>query len=249
MSVCLQWKEWKKAPFPITLGSIQTSVHLTNHLSFSSSSFFQNNQDNQTIQTSKETQTSSPHQMVSWQACPVRTHAKKKSLTYYLRWHTIAHASTHTCTLLYMHTTPTYRPLCVCVCPNRVGSKFIMVRRADGTVLWGLCWDCGGPLINHTDVIGRWEPHGRCRAERWPHVLSPLWLTPDRDGAKERAGEKWRELGGWSGAQMKMRGEENREEKRDGQMEKGMKWREGGRVWIESSLNPRAKGVLYTHTT
>lgn len=52
------------------------------------------------------------------------------------------------------------------VCQGRVGCKFIMVRRADGTVLRGLRWDCGGPLINHTDVIGRWEPHGRCRAQR-----------------------------------------------------------------------------------
>lgn len=64
-----------------------------------------------------------------------------------------------------------------CVRPNRVGCKFIMVRRADGTVLRGPCRDCGGLLINHTDVIGRWEPHGCCRAERWPHALSPLWLT------------------------------------------------------------------------
>lgn len=123
----------------------------------------------------------------------------------------------------YLHTAPAHRPLCVWVCPSRVGSKFIMVRRADGTVVWGLCWDCGGPLINHTDVIGRWEPHGRCRAEHWPHALSPLWLALGRDGVKERertGGGKWR---GWKREE---RGsEENREEKSDGQMERVMKWR------------------------
>lgn len=76
------------------------------------------------------------------------------------------------------------------VCQGRVGCKFIMVRRADGTVLRGLCWDCGGPLINHTDVIGRWEPHGRCRAQRWPHPASPLRLTSDRDGERQWVGEE-----------------------------------------------------------
>lgn len=84
------------------------------------------------------------------------------------------------------------------VCQGRVGCKFIMVRRADGTVLRGLCWDCGGPLINHTDVIGRWEPHGRCRAQRWPHPASPLRLTSDRDGERQRVGEG-NEAGGVKG--------------------------------------------------
>lgn len=79
---------------------------------------------------------------------------------------------------------------------------------------WGrLCWDCGGPLINHTDVIGRWEPHVRCRTEHWPHALSPLWLTPNRDRGRRRAGEKRRGWG-WGGWQKTERwgSEENIEE-------------------------------------
>lgn len=159
---------------PLTWGDVQTSVHLTNHRALSFVlSFFQNNQDNQTTQTSKETQTLSPHQMVSVQACPTQftyTHAGIKKV-----WRARASDAG-----IYVHYPCTRASLCAS--PNRVGCKFIMVRRADGTVLRGLGWDCGGPLINHTDVIGRWEPHGHCRAEHWAHALSPLWLTSDRDG-------------------------------------------------------------------
>lgn len=99
-------------------------------------------------------------------------------------------------------------PLCaglfwVYVCQGRVGCKFIMVRRADGTVLRGLCWDCGGPLINHTDVIGRWEPHGCCRAQRWPHPMSPLRLTSDID--RETVSGR-RERGRWGARNSEVKG-------------------------------------------
>lgn len=106
-------------------------------------------------------------------------------------------ALSHTCAY-----TTLYTGLSVWERPSRVGSKFIMVRRADGAVAWGLRRDCGGPLINHADVIGRWEPHGCCGAERWPHALSPLWLTLDRDGVKGAEtwslGEVRRSDGGWN---------------------------------------------------
>lgn len=190
----------------------QTSVHLTNHRSFSFVlPFFQNNQDNQTTQTSKETQTLSPHQMVSVQACPMR------SLT-----HVPVLPHSRTDAGIYVHHPCTRASLCAS--PNRVGCKFIMVRRADGTVLRGLGWDCGGPLINHTDVIGRWEPHGHCRAEHWAHALSPLWLTSNRDGVFV--------AGGVAEMKVRWRGEE--------------KWRR-----VEGCgflLNPKACGVLRSHT-
>lgn len=209
---------------PFTLGDVQTSVHLTNHLSFLFFlSFRQNNQDNQTTQTSKETQTSSPHQMVSVQACPMcsLTHAGIKMFDVPMLPYSRTDAGA------YVHYPYTWASLCVR--PNRVGCKFIMVRRADGTVLWGLCWDCGGPLINHTDVIGRWEPHGHCRAEHWAHALSPLWLTSDRDGVFVAG------VGRGVFAEMKVRwrGEE--------------KWR-----WEEGCgflLDPKAYGVLRSQTT
>lgn len=50
---------------------------------------------------------------------------------------------------------------------EEIWDQFIMVKKVDGTVPWkGLRSVCGGALINHRDVIGRWEPHGRRRAER-----------------------------------------------------------------------------------
>ena len=224
-SVSPQWKEWRKAAFHITsfwrvpvwccpaLSPWVVSRHLSTWLTISPlffSSVFQNNQDNQTTQTSKETQTSSPHQTVCEQAGPVRTRWMREVV-----WHTCAYTQSHKCTrILYAP----YIQASVCACVSQQSwSKFIMVRRADGTVLWGLCWDCGGPLINHTDVIGRWEPHGRCRAERWPHALSPLWLTPDRDGAKER--------------------------RRDGEWEKSEEGRGGGGAWREMD----GRGCRFTH--
>lgn len=179
---------------PLTLGDVQTSVHLTNHLSFSLSFFFPYFRTIRTIRQLKPARRHRRQAPTKWWVhkhvpC-VHSHTQHKKCVTYPCLYTVALMQAHSA---YAH--HPYTQASLCVRPDRVGCKFIMVRRADGTVLRGLCWDCGGPLINHTDVIGRWEPHGHCRAEHWAHALSPLWLTPDRDGVFVAGGEcllKWR---------------------------------------------------------
>ena len=66
------------------------------------------------------------------------------------------------------------------MCPSGVGLGYIIVRLAD---VAGPGCECGTPLINHPDVIGRWEPHGR--AADWSSDLiqpAPLRLTQAEAG-------------------------------------------------------------------
>lgn len=135
------------------------------------------------------------------------------------------------------------------VCPSRVGSKFIMVRRADGTVAWGLCWVCGRPLINHTDVIGRWEPHGRCRSWALTSCALPAVVNPGQGWSEGARDGEWENKGGWKELNERMRGEGRR---RGGEWwtDGGKGEKEGGEKGVDLKLiRPRShKAIRFAHS-